>query len=80
MKHGEEVTHEFAEIILMEDPLWKLVKVVENSKGGVAHPAESLNRGPASIPWRWRWALPGGSTTPEVTALISNGSAILARP
>ena len=35
MKHGAEVTHESADIILMEDSLWKLVKAVEISQGAV---------------------------------------------
>src|SRR6202000_682560 len=35
MKHGAEVTHESADVILMEDSLWKLVKVVEISQGAV---------------------------------------------
>ena len=32
MKHGAEVTHEFADVVLMEDSLWKLVKAVEISR------------------------------------------------
>ena len=35
MKHGAEVTHESADIILMEDSLWRLVKAVEISQGAV---------------------------------------------
>src|ERR1700733_10379934 len=78
MKHGAEVTHESADIILMEDSLWRLVKAVEISQGAVRlikqHYAivAGLNTLALGL------ALPGGLITPEVTALISNGSAILA--
>ena len=45
MKHGAEVTHESADVVLMEDSLWKLVKAVEISRGAVAaHPAELRHR------------------------------------
>jgi Cu2+-exporting ATPase len=36
MKHGAEVTHESADVILMEDSLWKLVKAIEISQGAVS--------------------------------------------
>ena len=35
MKHGAEVAHESADVVLMEDSLWKLVKAVEISRGAV---------------------------------------------
>jgi len=35
MKHGAEVTHESADVVLMEDSLWKLVKAVEISRDSV---------------------------------------------
>jgi heavy metal translocating P-type ATPase len=78
MKHGAEVTHESADIILMEDSLWKLVKAVEISQGAVRLVKQNyvivagLNTVALAL------ALPGGLITPEITALISNGSAILA--
>jgi len=78
MKHGAEVTHESADVILMEDSLWKLVQAVEISQGAVRLIRQnyvivaSLNTLALAL------ALPGGVITPEITALISNGSAILA--
>jgi hypothetical protein len=36
MKHGAEVTHESADVVLMEDSLWKLVKAIEISRDSVA--------------------------------------------
>ena len=29
MRHGAEVTHESAHVVLMEDSLWKLVQAIE---------------------------------------------------
>ena len=78
MKHGAEVTHESADVILMEDSLWKLVHAVEISQDAVRLIKQnyaivaSLNTIALAL------ALPGGLITPEITALISNGSAILA--
>ena len=35
MKYGAEVTHESADVVLMEDSLWKLVKAIDISRGAV---------------------------------------------
>ena len=35
MRHGAEVTHESADVVLMEDSLWKLVQAVEISRDAV---------------------------------------------
>ncbi len=78
MKHGAEVAHESADIVLMEDSLWKLVRAIEISRGAVSLIKQNygivggLNTAALAL------ALPGGLVTPEVTALISNGSAIIA--
>ncbi|MDR3483998.1 MAG: heavy metal translocating P-type ATPase [Bradyrhizobium sp.] len=78
MKHGAEVTHESADIILMEDSLWKLVKAVEISQGAVRLIRQNYAIVAGFNTVALALALPGGLITPEVTALISNGSAILA--
>ncbi|WP_076864203.1 heavy metal translocating P-type ATPase [Bradyrhizobium mercantei] len=78
MKHGAEVTHESADVILMEDSLWKLVKAVEISQGAVSLIKQNYAIVAALNTLALGLALPGGLITPEVTALISNGSAILA--
>jgi Cu2+-exporting ATPase len=78
MKHGAEIAHESADIVLMEDSLWKLVRALEISRGAVSLIKQNyaivggLNTVALAL------ALPGGLVTPEVTALISNGSAIVA--
>jgi cation-transporting P-type ATPase C len=78
MKHGAEVAHESAHVVLMEDSLWKLVKAVE-----ISHDAVGLIRQNYAIvaglnTLALALALPAGLVSPSVTALISNGSAILA--
>jgi heavy metal translocating P-type ATPase len=78
MKHGAEVTHESADVILMEDSLWKLVKAVEISQGAVRLIKQNYAIVAGLNSLALGLALPGGLITPEVTALISNGSAILA--
>jgi Cu2+-exporting ATPase len=78
MKHGAEVTHESADVILMEDSLWKLVKAVEISQGAVRLIRQNYAIVASLNTLALALALPGGLITPEVTALISNGSAILA--
>lgn len=78
MKHGADVTHETADVILMEDSLWRLVKAVEISQGAVGLIKQNYAIVAALNTLALALALPGGLITPEVTALISNGSAILA--
>jgi P-type E1-E2 ATPase len=78
MKHGAEVTHESADIILMEDSLWKLVKAVEISQSAVRLIRQNYAIVAGLNTVALALALPGGLITPEMTALISNGSAILA--
>src|SRR6201996_2861854 len=78
MKYGAEVTHESADVILMEDSLWKLVKAVEISQGAVRLIRQNYAIVAGLNTLALGLALPGGLITPEVTALISNGSAILA--
>jgi Cu2+-exporting ATPase len=78
MKHGADVTHESADVILMEDSLWKLVKAVEISQDAVRLIKQNYGIVASLNTLALALALPGGLITPEVTALISNGSAILA--
>jgi Cu2+-exporting ATPase len=78
MKYGAEVTHESADVVLMEDSLWKLVQAVEISRGAVGLIKQNYAIVAVLNAVALGLALPGGLITPEVTALISNGSAILA--
>lgn len=78
MKHGAEVTHESAHVVLMEDSLWKLVKAVEISKDAVTLIKQNYAIVAGMNTLALALALPGGLIAPTTTALISNGSAILA--
>jgi heavy metal translocating P-type ATPase len=78
MKHGAEVTHESADVILMEDSLWKLVKAIEVSQDAVRLIKQNYAIAASLNTLALGLALPGGLIRPEVIALISNGSAILA--
>jgi heavy metal translocating P-type ATPase len=78
MKHGAEVAHESAHVVLMEDSLWKLVKAVQISKDGVSLIKQNYIIVAGLNTLALALALPGGLISPATTALISNGSAILA--
>jgi Cu2+-exporting ATPase len=78
MKHGAQVAHESANIVLMEDNLWKLVKAIEISSAGVALIKQNYGIVAVMNTVALLLALPGGLITPQLTALISNGSAIVA--
>jgi Cu2+-exporting ATPase len=78
MKYSAEVAQESADVVLMEDSLWKLVKAVEISRDAVSLIKQNYAIVAAMNTFALALALPGGLITPEVTALISNGSAIIA--
>jgi heavy metal translocating P-type ATPase len=78
MKHGAEVARESADVVLMEDSLWKLVKAVEISRGAVGLIRQNYAIVAGLNALALGLALPGGLISPSITALISNGSAILA--
>jgi len=78
MKHGAQVAHESANILLMEDNLWKLVKAIEISREGVGLIKQNYKIVAIMNSVALLLALPGGLITPQLTAIISNGSAIVA--
>jgi heavy metal translocating P-type ATPase len=78
MKYGAEVTHESAHVVLMEDSLWKLVKAVDISRGAVGLIRQNYAIVAGLNTLALALALPGGLISPTTTALLSNGSAILA--
>jgi heavy metal translocating P-type ATPase len=78
MKYGADITHESADVVLMEDSLWKLVKAIEISRDAVGLIKQNYGIVAALNTLALGMALPGGLISPELTALISNGSAIIA--
>jgi heavy metal translocating P-type ATPase len=78
MKHGADITLESADVVLMEDSLRKLVTAIELSRGAVRLIKQNYAIVAALNTLALGLALPGGLVSPEITALISNGSAIIA--
>ena len=78
MKYGAEITHESAHVVLMEDSLWKLVKALEISRSAVGLIRQNYAIVAGLNTLALALALPGGLISPTITALLSNGSAILA--
>jgi Cu2+-exporting ATPase len=78
MRFGAEVTHESAHVVLMEDSLWKLVKALEISRGAVSLIKQNYGVVAVLNALALGLALPGGLVTPAFTAVLSNGSAIVA--
>jgi len=78
MRHGAQIAHESAHVILMEDSLWKLVKAIEVSRGAVDLIQQNYAIVAALNIVALGLALPSGLVGPHITAILSNGSAILA--
>jgi Cu2+-exporting ATPase len=78
MKHGAQVAHESANIVLMEDNLRKLVQALEISRDGVKLIKQNYMIVAVMNTFALALALPGGLITPQMTAVLSNGSAIIA--
>ena len=76
-KNGAEVTHESADIVLMEDSLEKLIEAIQISRGRVRRIKQNYAIVTNMNTLALGLALPGGLISPSVTALISNGSAII---
>jgi cation transport ATPase len=69
---------ESADVVLMEHSLWRLVKAVEISRGAVGLIRQNYAIVAGLNTLALGRVLPGGLISPEITALISNGSAIVA--
>jgi heavy metal translocating P-type ATPase len=78
MRHGPDIAREAADIVLMEDSLWKLAKAVEIARDAVGLVKQNYAIVAAMNTLALGLALPGGLISPVVTALLSNGSAVLA--
>jgi Cu2+-exporting ATPase len=78
MKHGADITHESADVILMDDSLWKLVKAIDISRDAVGLIKQNYGIVAAMNAVALGFALPGGLVSPAFTAVLSNGSAIIA--
>lgn len=78
MKHGAEATHESADVVLMEDSLHKLIEAIEISRNAIGLIKQNYGIVISLNTLAFALALPSGLISPSFTALMSNGSAILA--
>ena len=78
IKHGPDVAQESAHVVLMEDSLHKLVKAVEISRDAVRLIKQNYAIVAGLNTVALALVLPGGLISPVTTAILSNGSAILA--
>jgi heavy metal translocating P-type ATPase len=78
MKNGADVARETAHVVLMEDNLWRLISAMEISKSaiGLIRQNYAITAGLNAV--ALALSIPRGLMAPEFTALISNGSAIVA--
>jgi P-type E1-E2 ATPase len=78
MKNGAEVARETADVILMEDNLWKLIVAIDASKEAMSLIQQNFTIIATLNTLAMALAIPGGLMTPDFAALLSNGSAIAA--
>lgn len=78
MKNGADVARETAHMILMEENLWKLITAIDISKEAIGLVRQNYGIIAVLNTLAFALAIPSGLISPDVTALISNGSAILA--
>ena len=78
MKNGAEAARETADVVLMEDNLWKLIGAIDASKEAIALIGQNYAIIAALNTLAMALAIPGGLMTPNFAALLSNGSAIAA--
>ncbi len=78
MKNGADVARESADVVLMEDNLWKLLTAIDISKHAITLVRENYAIIAGLNTLALALAIPRGLVSPNIAALISNGSAILA--
>ena len=78
MTHSAEIARESADIILMEDTLSKLIGAIETSRRAVKLIKDNCAIVAAMNAQALTLVLIGAVANPGITALISNGSAIVA--
>lgn len=78
MLEGADVARETADVVLMEDNLWKLITAIDISRNAMRliHQNYAIIAGLNTL--ALALAIPQGLIRPDMSALLSNGSAILA--
>jgi Cu2+-exporting ATPase len=78
MRHGADVARETAHVVLMEDNLWKLVSSIQISRDAMRNIRQNYAIIAGLNSLALLLAIPTGLISPAVSALLSNGSAIIA--
>lgn len=78
VKHSPDIAQESADVVLLEDSLWKLVQAIEISRGAVRLIKQNYAIVAVMNTVALGLSLPAGLVSPWLTATISNGSAIVA--
>src|SRR5205085_12660856 len=78
MKNGADVARETADVVLMEDNLWKLIGAIDASKDAIRLVRQNYAIIAGLNTLALALSIPGGLMTPTFAAFLSNGSAIVA--
>lgn len=78
MKNGADVTREVADVVLIEENMGKLITAIDVSRNAMQLVRQNYAIIAGLNTLALGLAIPGGWVSPGITALISNGSAILA--
>ena len=78
MRHGADIAREAADVVLMEDYMGKLVGAIDISRSAMRIIRQNVAIVAAFNTAALGLSIPPGLISPAVTALISNGSALLA--
>jgi Cu2+-exporting ATPase len=78
MHHGADISREAADVVLMEDYMGKLIGAIDISRNAMRLISQNVAIVTSLNTLALGLAIPPGLVSPAATALISNGSAILA--
>jgi Cu2+-exporting ATPase len=78
MHHGADISREAADVVLMEDYMGKLIGAIDTSRNAMRLITQNVGIVTSLNTLALGLAIPSGLVSPAMTALISNGSAILA--
>jgi Cu2+-exporting ATPase len=78
MRHGADIAREAADVVLMEDYMGKLVTAIDISRNAMRLISQNVAIVTSLNTLALGVSIPPGLVSPAATALISNGSAILA--
>jgi heavy metal translocating P-type ATPase len=78
MKGGADIAREAADVVLMEENLWKLIAALDVSSDAMKLIRQNFAIIAGLNTLAYALAIPRGLINPGITTLISNGSAILA--